>query len=74
MTPEAKISALNTELRDTREAAADMIVTVISATATTPEDRAAVAAAYDSIANGQLCSRVTAVLCRLVAERLRQAD
>ncbi|MDP2051944.1 MAG: hypothetical protein Q8K33_24290 [Cypionkella sp.] len=41
------------------------------ATAKTPEDCEAVAAADDGIANGHLCSRVTAVLCRLVAERLR---
>jgi len=71
MTPAAKFAVLTDELRETREAAAMLVSQLAMATAKTPEDRAAVAAAYDSIANGQLCSRVTEVLCRLVAERLR---
>lgn len=71
MTPEAKIAALTAELAETRIAAAELVSQLAKAVATTPEQREKMALAYEGIADGKLRSRVTAGLCRLVAERLR---
>lgn len=72
MTPEAKIAALTAELAETREAAAQMMRDfAVASVAKTPEEREMLAVMYEGIANGRRRSRVTAVLCRLVAERLR---
>lgn len=71
MTTEAKIAALTDELAETREAAAVLVSQLAKAVATTPEQREKMALAYEAIADGKMRSRVTAGLCRLVAERLR---
>lgn len=71
MTPEAKIAALTAELAETRVVAAALVSQLAKAVATTPEQREKMALAYEAIADGKVRSRVTAALCRLVAERLR---
>lgn len=72
MTPAAKIAALNAEISDTREAAAVMLRDfAVASVAKTQEEREALAVMYEGIADGHHRSRVTAGLCRLVAEKLR---
>lgn len=71
MTPAAKIATLSTELAETREAAAYLISAPLLAVAKSPEEREELAVMYHGIANGRRRGKVTAVLCRMVAERLR---
>ena len=70
-TPEAKIAALKAELIETQDAGASLVVTAITAMMAAPEQRQAIATALEEIADGRQRSRITAIIARKVAERLR---
>ncbi|MCL4065317.1 hypothetical protein M3484_01840 [Pseudomonas sp. GX19020] len=70
-TPEEKISDLKSELIEAQDAGASLVVTAITAMQATPEQRQAIAVALEQIADGRHRSRVTAIIARKVAERLR---
>ena len=69
--PQEKIAALKEELAETQKAAVDMMAHMCLALAKTPKEREEMAQMYQGIADGRNRSRITAVLSRMVAERLR---
>ena len=71
MTPEAKISALKAELIETQDAGASLVVTTITAMGASPDLKRQIADEFQAIADGRMRSRVTAIIARKVAERLR---
>lgn len=69
--PTALIGALKAELAETRDAGAAMVVLTIQSMGATPEQMARLADEYQAIADGRQRSRITAIIARKVAERLR---
>lgn len=74
MTDAERITALKTELVEAQDAGAALVVLTIQAMGATPEQMARLADEYQDIADGRMRSRITAIIARKVAERLRQAD
>ena len=70
-TPEAKIAALKSELIETQDAGASLVVTTITAMGASPDLKRQIADELQAIADGRMRSRVTAIIARKVAERLR---
>lgn len=73
MTGAERIAALKAELSETQDAGAAMVVLTIQAMGATPEQMARLADEYQGIADGRQRSRITAIIARKVAERLRGA-
>jgi hypothetical protein len=71
LTPEARIAALNAELAETQDAGAALVVLTIQSMGATPEQMQRIADEYQDIADGRMRSRITAIIARKVAERLR---
>lgn len=71
MTDADRIGALKSELVETQDAGAAMVVLTIQAMGATPEQMARLADEYQDIADGRQRSRITAIIARKVAERLR---
>ena len=71
MTDAERIAALKAELVETQDAGAAMVVLMIQAMGATPEQMARLADEYQDIADGRHRSRITAIIARKVAERLR---
>lgn len=69
--PAAEIAALKAELAETQDAGAAMVVMTIASMGATPEQMARLADEYQDIADGRHRSRITAIIARKVAERLR---
>lgn len=71
MTPSARIAALKAEVAATQDAAAAMVVTTIQAMGATPGQMLLIAREYQAVADGRRRSKITGIIARKVAERLR---
>lgn len=71
-TPEDKIAALKAELVATQDAAAGLIMTTLQVMGMKPEQRKQIEDGFQAIADGRMRSRVTAVIARKVAEKMRE--
>lgn len=69
--PTAALAALKAELAETQDAGAALVVLTIQSMGATPEQMARLADEYQDIADGRQRSRITAIIARKVAERLR---
>ena len=69
--PPATIAALRAELAETQDAGAALVVLTIQSMGATPEQMVRLADEYQDIADGRMRSRITAIIARKVAERLR---
>lgn len=74
MTDAERIVALKAELVETQDAGAAMVVLTIQAMGATPEQMARLADEYQGIADGLTRRRITGIIARKVAERLKQAE
>ncbi len=70
-TPEEKIAALKAELTETQDAAAGLIMNTLRAIGLPPNQHLRMAGEFQSIADGRMRSRVTAIIARKVAEKMR---
>ncbi|AYF01293.1 hypothetical protein PY32053_01666 [Paracoccus yeei] len=70
-TPDERIADLKADLAETQDAGAAMVVLTIRAMDATPEQMARLADEYEAIADGRHRGRITAIIARKVAERLR---
>lgn len=71
MTDAERIAALKAELVETQDAGAALVVLTIEAMGATPEQMARLADEYQGIADGRQRSRITGIIARKVAEKLR---
>ncbi|ATQ56179.1 hypothetical protein [Paracoccus yeei] len=72
MTDAERIAALEAELGKTQDAGAAMVALTIQAMGATPEQMARLADEYQDIADGRMRGRITGIIARKVAERLRE--
>ena len=69
--PDNRIAALKAQLVETQDAGTSMVVLTIRAMGATPEQMVRLADEYQEIADGRQRSRITAIIARKVAARLR---
>ncbi|QRZ14704.1 hypothetical protein JWJ88_17215 [Paracoccus methylovorus] len=74
MTPADRVAALKAELAETQDAGAALVVLTIQSMGATPEQMARIADEYQGIADGRQRSRITGVIARKVAEKLRKVS
>ncbi len=74
MTPESRIAKLKAELAETREAAATMLANFAIASHPQRDGREVIARMYDEMAAGRMRSRITGIIARKVAEKLRGGE
>ncbi|AYF00429.1 hypothetical protein PY32053_00754 [Paracoccus yeei] len=74
MTDAERIAALKAELVETQDAGAAMVVLTIQAMGAKPEQMARLTDEYQDIADGLMRRRITGIIARKLAERLKQAE